>query len=444
MTRTFGVTVMPEWAQAEGVAAVLDRLQAAGVTAVATSPYVMAEAAPGEGGREPPIDAGAGSVRLLDRPLWGKRELWCRTAPSFAPDRARYAGLRYQPPEPDALTAREGAVVARFLSEAKARGMEAQLQVQAAIPPGYRVQFGADQGDDELLLPDGGALRRRVDRNASLASPHVRDYLAALLEDLAAAYPMVDAIRIDWPEHPPYTLEAAFTDFSPHARAAATRLGYDAPRLQADAQNVLDALRDGASSLDAILGLGDLRRFKADLVTELLRGARIALPQPIRLIPQSFPPPWSLISGFDHARAAAVADGIGVKLYTMHWPMMARFWAEALPGRPNAAAEVAAFLDIGGPAPRSLDDLRYPEPDEPHPVGAEAQRRKLEATVAAAAPCPVYAFTHSYGPLDDVVARFRIAWAAPVAGVWVNRYGYLSDAKIAALGTVVSEGRPPA
>lgn len=441
MARTFGVTVMPEWAQAEGIAAVLDRLQAAGVNAIATSPYVMAPAEEGEGGREPPIDAGAGSVRLLDRPLWGKRELWCQTAPSFAPDRQRYRGLRYQPPEPDGLTAREGAVVARFLEAAKARGMEVQLQVQAAIPPGYRVQFGADQGEDELRLPDGGSLARRVDRNASLASAEVRGYLGALLADLAAAYPMVDAIRIDWPEYPPYTLEAAFTDFSPPAQQAAARLGYDVEAMRAEAAGVLAGLRAGTLDLEALDRLGDLWRFKADLVVELLQVARDALPPAIRLVPQSFPRPWALLSGFDHARAATVVEGMGVKLYTMHWPMMARFWAEAL-GGVDAARRIVRFLDVGGPEPQTLDDLRYPEPEEAHPVGAEAQRRKLEAAVTAAAPCPVYAFAHSYGPLEDVVARFRLAWEAPVAGVWVNRYGYLSDAKIKALGGVVSGGPP--
>jgi hypothetical protein len=81
-----GVTVMPEFFQVEGIEAVLDNLQRrARVTAIATSPYVMAPMPDGQGGREPPIDAGAGSVRLLDRPLWGRRELFVRTAPSFAP-----------------------------------------------------------------------------------------------------------------------------------------------------------------------------------------------------------------------------------------------------------------------------------------------------------------------------------------------------------------------
>src|SRR5690606_31694705 len=107
--RFLGITVMPEYLQNEGVDAVLDRLAAVGVTAVATSPYVMEPADEQSGGREPPDDAGAGNVRLLDRPLWGQRALFVRTAPSFAPEKRLYAGLRYQPAEATPLTQREGA-----------------------------------------------------------------------------------------------------------------------------------------------------------------------------------------------------------------------------------------------------------------------------------------------------------------------------------------------
>ena len=94
-----GITVMPEYFQSESVNGVLDRLERlAGVTAVTTSPYVMAPADRRTGFREPPLDAGAGKVRLLDRTLWGKREVWARTAPSFHPNLDLYRGLRYQPP----------------------------------------------------------------------------------------------------------------------------------------------------------------------------------------------------------------------------------------------------------------------------------------------------------------------------------------------------------
>ena len=88
MARNFvGITVMPEFVQNEGVQPVLDNLvHLARANAVATSPYVMEPADEKTGSREPPIDAGAGSVRLLDRPLWGRRELFVRTAPAFVPN----------------------------------------------------------------------------------------------------------------------------------------------------------------------------------------------------------------------------------------------------------------------------------------------------------------------------------------------------------------------
>ena len=96
-----GVTVMPEYFQNEGVENVVARLAAAKVDMIATSPYVMEPADEKTGSREPPVDAGAGSVRLLDRTLWGKRELFVKTAPSFAPDKKLYEGLRYQPAAPN-------------------------------------------------------------------------------------------------------------------------------------------------------------------------------------------------------------------------------------------------------------------------------------------------------------------------------------------------------
>ena len=85
---TLGVTVMPEWFDCERVEPVLDRVQALGATAIATSPYVLEPARDGEGGREPPVDAGAGRVRPLDRALFGRHELWVSTAPAFEHDRA--------------------------------------------------------------------------------------------------------------------------------------------------------------------------------------------------------------------------------------------------------------------------------------------------------------------------------------------------------------------
>ena len=466
--RFLGITVMPEYIQSEGVEAVLDGLARAGATAVTTSPYVMAPADEATGGaREPPIDAGAGGVRLLDRPLWGRRELFVRTAPSFVPERSLYAGLRYQPPMPDEeLTGREGPVVGAFVRAAKARGLKVYLQVQAAIPPGYRVQFGGPIADDEPLLPDGRAASGRLDRNGSLASPHVRDYGCALIRDLGRAYPEIDGLRVGWPEYPPYALDSLFLDFGLHAEAAAERLGFDFGRMRADALVLYRRLHGGLADADlapwlatdggryhllrllaAHPGVLDLLRFKAALVEELLAAYRVALTDALgpeaELLPQAFPPPWSLASGFDYRRAARHAGGILVKLYTMHWPMMLRFYGDQLrAANPRLDERLLArclfrlldLADADGPA--RIDLFRYPEPDEPHPVGAAAQARKIRAAQAEADGVPVYAVAHGYGPVEDFRERAEVAWRASGRRLWVNRYGYLGDAKLDALGAL--------
>lgn len=460
MAAVFGITVLPEWAQAEGIDPVLDRLQEAGATALATSPYVMEPVADGAGSREPPADGGAGAVRLLDRPLWGRRALSVRTAPSFAPDRALYEGLAYQPPEPDALTAREGETVAAFIAAAKGRGMTVHLQVQSAIPPGYRVQFGGPHAGDQPLGPDDAPVPGRVDLNASLASPDVLAYGRAMLIDLARAYPDIDAIRIDWPEYPPYNFGALFFDFSPHALAVAWEAGLDVPRMRADVSALRERLTHGLTDADLAPGqtlarlqgalapgVADMLTLKRRLALGLLATFREALPRHIGLIAQAFPPPFHLVSGFDYAAAAGVVQEIGVKLYTMHWPMILRHWGDALAGQNDVsearlAAALVALADTGDPVPPSLAALRYPEPDEPHPAGDAAMARKVAAARAAAGSgCPVSAFAHGYGPVEDVARRARVAFEASGGRLWMNRYGYLSDEKLALLRTIVGAAR---
>lgn len=458
--RLLGVTVMPEYIQTEGIADVLKNLQRAGVNAVTTSPYVMAAADERTGSREPPDDAGSGRVRLLDRPLWGRRELYVRTAPSYAPDLRLYQGLRYQPSAPSELTKREGRIVGEFIRAAKAAGLKVYLQIQAAIPPGYRVQFGGPQEDDRARLPDGRIPPRRLANNGSLASPHIRAYTAALLRDLCRAYPEIDGVRPDWPEYPPYFLDDLLLDFSPHAARAAQGLGFDFARMRtqaaacyrrlhgqltdADLQRWLDG--DGAryhllKYATEHPGLTDLLRFKALLVDELLAGFRQALTEAggalKELLPNAFPPPFALPAGMDYARAARHSAGLGVKLYTMHWPMILRFYGDALmKANPQLSEALLArtltrLLDLAdGDGLPKLADYRYPEPDEAHPVGAEAMARKIRQAQAESGHVPVYPIAHGYGPPADFRRRLEAAWRAGQHGIWINRYAYLSDAKL--------------
>lgn len=464
--RFLGVTVLPEYIQVEGIDKVLDNLVGMGATAVATSPYVMEPADAKTGGREPPDDAGAGQVRLLDRPLWGRRELFVRTAPAFTPAVKLYTGLRYQPAAPTELTRKHGPLVRDFLRAAQAKHLKVYLQVQAAIPPGYRVQFGGPREDDRPRLPDGRVPPRRLANNGSLASLHVRAYAQALIRDLCQAYPDLDGLRVDWPEYPPYFLDDVFLDFGEPAQAAAARLGFEFDRMRRAAGDLYRTLHgrltdahlapwvepDGGRSvllrrLADRPGLADWVRFKATLVEELLAGFRKVLTEAggahKELMPNAFPPPFTLASGMDFARAARHSAALSVKLYTMHWPMILRFYGDALrKANPKLSDKVLVralvrWLDIADDdgLPR-LEDYGYPDPDVPHPVGAKAQARKIAEAQAEAGMVPVYALAHAYGPLDDMRARLRVAWQASRHGVWINRYGYMSDDKIRAVAEV--------
>lgn len=456
--RFAGVTLMPEYIQNEGVDGVLDNLmKRANVTAVATSPYVMEPADEKTGSREPPIDADAGKVRLLDRPLWGKRELYVRTAPSFTPNLALYRGLRYQPPTPTDLTKKHGPIVREFVQRAKKRGLKVYLQVQAAIPPGYRVQFGGPNVEDRPRLPSGNVPKRRLANNGSLASPHIIDYHCALLKDLAQAYPEVDGLRVDWPEYPPYFLDDAFLDFNDAVRPMAARFDIGFERMRADTARFYHLLHGGLT--DSMLrdrsrysliewateypGVVDLLRCKALLAENLLHAFRAALPKEKELMPNAFPPPLSLLSGMDFARAAPYSSAISVKLYTMHWPMMLRFWGEQLRISNPQVSETAItsaleyWLELSGmPGARKVSDHRYPEPDQPHPVSDAAMADKIRTARLASPKVPVIALAHGYGPLADFRRRLKIAYEAAGKKVWVNRYGYLSNAKLDAIGAL--------
>lgn len=453
--------MLPEFIQSDGIDRVLRNLiDRAGVNAVTTSPYVMEPADERTGSREPPIDAGAGSVRLLDRNLFGKRELWVRTAPAFTPDKSRYAGLRYQPPEPDALTKREGGKVAEFVKQAKAAGLKVFLQVQAASPPGYRVQFSGVLDDDQPRRFDGKIPARRVDKNGSLASPHIVSYTGAMLADLAQQYPEVDGFRIDWPEYPPYFLDALFVDYSPHTAQAAKQLGYSYEGLlnatralheklfgkltNRDLEGVLDSDGGRGTLLSAMINhpmLVAALKFRQELVRELVRRCRQALDDSgashIALVPNAFPPPWNLISGFPFDNWGNTIAGCSVKLYAMHWAMMVRFYGDALlesnPGLDDRllASALVRLLDIAdAEIVRPLSDFHYPEPNEPHFWSSQSFERKIRQAQRAAGELPVYALAHGYGPTEDFRFRLLVANRASSFGFWINRYGYLSDEKL--------------
>jgi len=460
-----GVTVFPEYIQSEGIEPLLDNLlNRAPVSAVSISPYVMSLCPEEEGGeREPPADAGKGLTRLLERPLWGEKEVWVKASPSFTPSPELYNGLRYQPSKATDETRDLGPIIAEFIPAARSRGLKVYFQIQSAIPPGYRVQFGGPIEDDRPLLPNGTEPDQTLDNNGSLASPHILDYGAALTTDLLQNYPDIDGIRIDWPEIPPYFLETVFTDFGPHVEQFARNNGFDFEDIRNLAndthQRFFGSLTD--KDLEAFIEtpellISDLRiseeraKLKTSIVANLLQHFRDAMDavggREKALIPSAFPSPWNQLSGFDYATGGDIASAISCKYYTMHWPMMLRNYSDTLTlHNPNLSRKLLADCLCGAfeavsPTPDSSDAFEYPAPQDNHIVSHTALSEKQKLVESECASVPVWPLTHAYGPIDDMGARARAVFSVSKKRLWINRYAYLTDEKLSALGAMMKKG----
>lgn len=462
MTKRFlGITVLSQFYQTEGVAAVLRNLiERAGVTAVATNTSVTAPSEPGVGAFEPPSDAGA-SVRLLDRPVWGKQGLWLRSGPGHVPHPAFFADSPYPPRQPNDLTTASGPIIGEFIAGAKTAGLRVFIQTGATQPPGLREE-------DVPRLPDGRLPVGRMAATGSLASPAIRAWNRAWTQDIFAAYPEIDGIRPDWPEYPCYTLDEAFQDFGAPVAAWAAEHGFDFERIRREAlafyrylhgeltnADLLDfASPDRGKFMFAHLlgrypGIAEWFRLKSALSADLLRDWREAITAfggpDKQLQANAFMPPFSHITGLDFAGAARFCDAMSPKLYTMHWSLMVQFWGEVLlsvnPGLDETLL-VRALVNLfdladGDEGGTRIADYGYPEPDEPHPIPDGPQARKIRQVIAATrGQTKVYALVHGYGPLEDFKRRLRLAVASPADGVWINRYGYLSDEKLDAIGEI--------
>lgn len=462
--RFLGITTLSPFFQVEGIEPVLDRLQAAGANAVAVNTSVTALGAEGEGSFQPPDDGGT-SPRLFDRPLWGQRKLWMRSAPGHAFRAEFFSDSPYKPRAADDLTESAGPIIGEFIRAAKARSLRVYIQTSGATPPGLR-------DEDTPRLPDGTVPSYRMAHTGSLASPAIRAWNRAWVKDIFAQYPEIDGIRPDWPEYPCYTLNEVFSDLGPHVESWANTHGFDFAAIRAETlafwrylhgslrnDDLADfAEADGgrfaqASLLTRFPGVAEFFRLKAALSADLLADWRVAINDTVgpekELSANAFMTPYSFFTGLDFARIGDNCGSVSAKLYTMHWCQMIEYWGRELldanPGLDEGllVRALVSLMDIADPGGggSTLADYHYPEPDEAHPIPSETQARKLRQVVrAVGGRAQAHALVHGYGPLEDFRRRFALAADSPVDGIWVNRYGYLSDEKLAAMGEVMGVG----
>jgi hypothetical protein len=475
--RQLGVVLTPAEVQDEGLDRVLDNIANAGATAISPTLGVYAPAKTGEGSREPPLDV-SGEVRLLDRPLWGQRELWMRGYTPHPPDPAIWADVPYAPP----LLAPPGLrtdVVRAIIDGARARSLAVEIQVSPYTLPGAPggQTFGGGHGNgvaaDRPRRLDDTVGDRIVAGHGCLNNPRVRALGRARLREALLHYPDIDGIFLDWTEYTCYFLEDCFTCFCEHCQRAAEQHGYDWARIRQDAQALWDRLHrltpaDLARATDAAEavwpfrwtallasypGVTSLLSFKAASVQSAAADLRRTMDEAgaagVALGLNGFAPPWRIITGMDYGAVLSAVQATRCKLFTFHWPMIVNWWSSTLldwnPGLDQQAVlrAVQTVLDVPPPPGehrRTLADYGMPRPDEPHPITPEALTRKINQAVgmadAAGNARSCLAYVHSYRPAAEFRRVLEAVLASAAPGCWVQRYGYLSDEKLAIMRAV--------
>lgn len=471
--RTRGVVFTPAELQYEGLERVLGDLAGSGVNAVAVTPGVFLPGDPESGVREPPLDVD-GEVRQLDRPLWGSRVAYVQRFAPYEPDPQIWAGLPY-PSSEQAPPGHRADMARQMIDEARRLQMRPYIIISPTIlpglPGGHSMSGGIVQGEPhERPLPVGGRRSKRIIAGQGCPNnPSVRDLVVARVRETVKHYGDAAGLFLDWIEYTCYFPEDAFTCFCRSCERTARAQGVDWPALEEGVRALWSRLQrltdvDLRAVIDAgtfrvLVSLADCaaieehQRFKATSVAglyDLVRRTAVEAGAPgLSIGANGFPGPFSTVTGADFAVTAGSVDVVRPKFFTFHWAMMVRWYGETLMQRNPHLDEslvVAAMLSVfgisGGGYDRSLASFGMPKPGQSHPLSVADVRRKVEDVVTAVGHVDrCEAYIHSYQPVDDLDNLVRAMDETDVGGVWVQRYGYLSDAKLDRLRSRWNDGR---
>lgn len=474
-SRARGIVVTPAEVANEGVEKVLDKIQETGADSVAISPGVFVPSTPGDGVREPPLDI-EGEARVLDRPLWGETVQYLKGYAPYEPDPAIWREVPFEPP----TVAPRGVRVdfaKLVMQSARTRGMAPFIVMSPTLLPGLPggQSFGSGMSvradRDRVARVDGSLPTRAIAGQGCVNNPRVQQLARARLTETVMQYSEARGLFIDWAEYTCYLPGDVFTCFCVFCEQVATSEGLDWPAIRAGVGRILsglsqtedrhlrDLISQGPESITSGLAFlaqvdtaaaeafEELTRFKARSVQRFFRSAQdlVTLLAPgIEVGANAFAPPWNDVTGSDFGALSAEVGVIRCKLFSFHWPMMTRWMCEFLleanpelsPGLVLAAAKALYQVPTGPDEQRlTVGDYKMPRPDEPHAITMDAMLTKLEqARRACSAGIRIEAYLHSYRPQAEFQQLVEAVAGSPAAdGIWVQRYGYLSDDKLGIL-----------
>lgn len=444
-----GVFVPALYLQSEGIERVLDSLAELGANAVCYEPILGRPGGGRNSVRYPDLHAD-GFERLLDRPLWSRRELLVQT----------YDGIEGAVP-PDLPGAD---CLERAVGEARARGLSTHMMLSPL----------AAGGRDATLRPRRlDAVGRPWPEVAVLAcpsSPAARRLAVANVQATLRRFAALDGLVLDWTEYPAYALHDAFACICHDCRTMAADLGlpWDSiiddlnstwqrlselvPRDLRLARRIAGSAAEAISLLSHRPGWFALLRLKAASVASLHAIIRDTLDdaggRAMSLTSRGWAPPWNLISGMDYRDVSRHCDVVAPKLFTFDFAAMPRWYGRVLTSLNPTLADadvldaLVEIMDLPDDRnPRRFADYQIPGPRRRHPIQPASLVVRVERVVdEVSGASRVRPIVHPGVPaaqLKEIIAAMRDTTSD---GIWVNHYGYLSDRKLRILAEMWRPG----
>jgi hypothetical protein len=193
-------------------------------------------------------------------------------------------------------------------------------------------------------------------------------------------------------------------------------------------------------------GLIDWLEFKSESVELALADLRVTMDDAgashMAIAAGGFALPWGRMSGAAYASAEGAVDVQRVKLYSFHWLMMLRWWTDTIllwnrgsDVQPHILTQ--AFLrffdlELEDPPPELMPEVfGMPQPDTSHNLTPGSYPHRLvNALSRRESQAPIMPVVHAYRSAEDFAMVLDAVRPYTQAGLWIQRYGYLSDEKL--------------
>lgn len=452
----------------EGVEAVLDALQRAGIGGVMLTTYYEELMAPGHGVRFPSLMAS------LERKLGGLDEMHVIIHSAFEPTPSYYGPSKIRPlptsPDPDLRRDLLGDTIAA----ARRRGLRVMIaDAPLAVPPRpeagnldpYGYPWPAVGYEECKAVRADGQRITGVEAKGCPNNPDVRHHGLGRIRDILAHFPDLDALGLDHVEFPTYTVEDNFACFCDHCRSRAQRLGYPWERMRQDSMAFLSRLHQLTNNdlravvrgqgllaaLDLLVrypGVLDLVRFKLDSIDAFLCDVRAVTREMgaghVKLALTGFTPAFALVASRDYRRLPERCDVLIPKFYMEHWVRILGWWVDRLTGwNPSldpslcllAIYRVLGFDGLRMPQAREALDLRSGLAVPVELIDMEAPKM-LDMVGTRAAVFPVI---HMAGTTETLTCKLE-ALRRHRMGALLWGYFFATDEKLDAIRRFQEEG----